>query len=162
MQEQATYTVDVDAAYREHMNMVYKIALSQTGDKNDANDVFQEVFLRLVAHSHKICSPEHLKAWLIRVTYNCSKKHFKQWRMRSAELTEDIPSPEPEENDALCAVLELPPKYRQVIHMFYYEELSIKQICEVLRAKESTVKSQLSRGRDLLREKLKGEFGYFD
>ena len=156
--EQNPYTVDADSALRDHADMVYKIALSQTRDRNDADDVFQEVFLRLVEHPQKITSAEHLKAWLIRVTLNCSKKHFRTWRIRSAELAEEIPYIAPEEHEVLYAVMELPHKYRTVIHLFYYEELSIKQICEALDAKESTVKSWLRRAREMLRESLKGEY----
>jgi RNA polymerase sigma-70 factor (ECF subfamily) len=159
LQKAEEYAVDVDAALREHSNTVYKIALSQTKNSNDADDVFQEVFMRLVTNSHKIVSKEHLKAWLIRVTLNCCKKHFKFWRTGNAELVEDIPYFTPEEHEAYYAVLALPQKYRTVIHMFYYEELSVKQISGILDTKESTVKSQLFRAREMLREALKGEFG---
>lgn len=159
MYEPEIYTVDIDAVLRQYSDTVYKIALSQVKNKNDADDVFQEVFLRLVKNSKPISSSEHMKAWLIRVTINCCKKHFKRWSSKTAELLEDIPYVTPEEHDIYYAVLELPPKYRSVIHLFYYEDLSIKQISDILNLKETTVKSQLSRGRDKLKEKLKGEFG---
>ena len=157
MQNPETYIADPEAALREFSDTVYRIALSQTKNKHDADDVFQEVFLRLVMHAHKIVSHEHLKAWLIRVTLNCCKKHFKSWRTGNTELIEDIPYITPEEHEVFYAVLALPQKYRAVIHMFYYEELSIKQISGILDTKESTVKSQLFRAREMLRETLKGE-----
>jgi len=158
MLKDETYTVDIDSAILDYSNTVYKIALSQTKNKNDADDVFQEVFMRLVSHSHKIQSDEHLKAWLIRVTLNCSKKHFRLWRTGNEELTEDVPYIMPEEQETMQAVLDLPLKYRTVIHLFYYEELTISEISKVLEVKESTVKSQLFRARGILRETLKGEF----
>ena len=155
--EAETFTVDIDAALQDYSDTVYKIALSQTKDRHDADDVFQEVFLRLITNLNKIQSREHLKAWLIRVTLNCCKTHYRVWRMRSAELIEDIPYITPEEHDIFYAVLELPQKYKTVIHLFYYEELSVKQIGEILDMKESTVKSQLFRAREMLRDALKGE-----
>ena len=154
-----TFAVDVESAIITHSDMVYKIALTQTKSKYDADDVFQEVFVRLVNNKSKITSEEHLKAWLIRVALNCSKNHFKMWKAADS-LVEDIPYITPEEHDVFYYVMELPKKYRTVIHLFYYEELSIKEISGTLKIKESTIKSQLSRGRDMLRERLGG--GYQD
>ena len=155
MQSDRPFAVDVEVALHKHSDMVYKIAFSQTKSKHDADDVFQEVFIRLVKHKEKIMSEEHLKAWLIRVAINCSKNHFKMWKA-VMPLDEDIPYVTPEEHDVLCAVMELPAKYRTVIHLFYYEELSVKEISSSLNIKESTIKSQLSRGRDMLREHYGG------
>jgi len=160
MSNTVSYTPDVNAAVTQHADTVYKIALARTGNQNDANDVFQEVFLRLVMHVDKISSDEHMKHWLIRVTINCCNKHFKLWRSHTTDIP-DLSVPfEPEEDDIYQAVLKLPPKYCNVIHLFYYEQLSIKEISEVLKLKETAVKSQLSRGRDKLREMLKGASGY--
>jgi RNA polymerase sigma-70 factor (ECF subfamily) len=153
------YAVDVDSALREYADMVYKIALSQTRNRYDADDVFQEVFLRFVTHTERITSEEHAKAWLIRVTLNCCKKHFRMWRRDTVELPENTPSMMPEEHEIIDSVLKLPHKYSVVIHLFYYESYSIREISSLLREKESTIKSRLSRGRGLLRETLKGEFG---
>ena len=150
--------IDVDGVLRQHSDMVYKIALSQTKNRADAEDVFQEVFLRLVKHQKKIQSEEHLKAWLIRVALNCCKKHFTRSK-REAALPLDIPRAAPRENGVYQAVLELPHKYRAVIHLFYYEGFSVKEIGELPNSKESTVKSRLFRGRAMLRERLRGEGG---
>ena len=153
------YAVDAAAALPQYSDMVYKIALSQTKKKYDAEDVFQEVFLRLVKHSGKINSEEHLKAWLIRVTLNCCKKHFRIWNAGPDILNDAASCMMPEEHDVYYAVLELPRKYRTVIHLFYYEELSVREIGAVLKVKETTVKSQLFRARGILRERLKEGFG---
>ena len=66
----------VEEAVEEYADMVYRIALVEVKNKTDAEDVFQEVFIRLVKHIHKLESREHITAWLIRVTVNCSKKHL--------------------------------------------------------------------------------------
>ncbi len=143
----------------KYFNMVYHLALSQTKDKNHADDVCQEVFLRFVKTDKTFKDEEHAKAWLIRVTINCSKNVFNNlWYKRTEPLSEDIVFETEEKSDIYYAVNELPPKYRTVIHLFYYEDLSIEQIAKYLKAKESTIKSQLHRGRELLKSKLKEGF----
>lgn len=143
----------------KYFNMVYKLALSQTKDKANTDDVVQEVFLRLLKGSTEFKSEEHIKAWLIRVTLNCSKNVFSNsWFKKTVPLSEEIVFESKEKSDVYYAVLELPQKYRTVIHLFYYEGFSVAEIAKVLETKESTVKSQLHRGREMLKEKLKGGF----
>ena len=143
----------------KYFDMVYHLALSQTKDKNHADDVVQEVFLRFVKTDKPFNDEEHAKAWLIRVTINCSKNVFNNsWFKKTEPLNEDIVFETKEESDVYYAVAELPAKYRTVIHLFYYEDLSVSQIAEYLKIKQSTVKSQLHRGRELLKSKLKEGF----
>ena len=143
----------------KYFDMVYHLALSQTKDKNHADDVVQEVFLRFVKTDKPFNDEEHAKAWLIRVTINCSKNVFNNsWFKKTEPLSEDIVFETKEESDVYYAVAELPVKYRTVIHLFYYEDLSVSQIAEYLKIKQSTVKSQLHRGRELLKSKLKEGF----
>lgn len=141
----------------KYFNTVYKLALSQTKSKTAADDVTQEVFLRYIKSEKDFESEEHLKAWLIRVTLNCVKSTFtSSWFKKTVPLSEefDIPTLMEEKSDVYYAVLELPPKYKAVIHLFYYEDLSIAQIAKYLGQKETTIKSQLHRGREMLKEKL--------
>ena len=106
-------------------------------------------------------SEEHIKAWLIRVTINCSKSSFtNSWEKKTVALTEDIPFEMPEEEEVYKVVGQLPKKYRAVIHLFYYEDLSVKEIARYLNSKESTIKSQLHRGRELLKNMLKGRYEF--
>ena len=109
-------------------------------------------------------SEEHIKAWLIRVTLNCSKSIFTtSWHKKTVPLSEreDMPVFDTnEKSDVYYAVAELPQKYRAVIHLFYYEDMSVEQISKYLKANPSTVKSQLSRGRKMLGEKLKGGYDF--
>lgn len=145
----------------EYFDMVYRLAYSQTKDKEHAEDVTQEVFLRFIKNEKPFESKEHIKAWLIRVTVNCSKSVFTaSWYKKTVPLTEDIPFETKEQSDLYSVVSELPQKYRTVIHLFYYEDLSVAQIARYLNSNESTVKSHLHRGRELLKSKLKG--GYED
>jgi RNA polymerase sigma-70 factor (ECF subfamily) len=149
---------DVEMLLDKYADMVYKIALNQMKNKSDADDIFQEVFLRLVEYRQKLQSEEHAKAWLIRVTINCCKKHFLSgWHKYSTPLDEAVLSAEKwEEKDQFLydAVASLPREQRIVIHLFYYEGYAVKEIVDILQMKEGTIKSQLFRARNSLREIL--------
>ena len=141
--------------------MVYRLALSQTGNVTNAEDVTQEVFLRFVEKRETLTSNEHIKAWLIRVTVNCSKSVFlNSWFKKTVPLTEEITFDTPEKSEVYYAVQSLPSKYRTAVHLFYYEDMSVKEIAECLKTKQSTVKSHLFRARELLRGKLKGGYDF--
>lgn len=143
----------------KHSNMVYRVALSQTKNKQDADDVFQEVFLRLIKKDPQFQNYEHEKAWLIRVTINCSKKIFSSaWFKKTSPLKDELSFTTKEKSDVYYAVIELPRKYRIVIYLYYYEEYSVLEMSQILSLKESTVKTHLYRGRKLLEEKLEGGF----
>lgn len=160
-----------------YSDMLFKIAYLRLMNMQDAEDVVQEVFYRYIQRTEGFADAEHEKAWLIKVTLNACRKIWRSaWnRHRSDEdviLSERFPVEErvqgPEESviaadDSrllLEAVKTLPTKYREVIHLFYYEELSIKEIGEVTGRKDSTVTSQLTRGRELLRKKLREEYDF--
>ena len=152
--------IDKRAMVEKFFDMIYKLALSQTKERDSADDVVQEVFLRFLKSDKEFESDEHIKAWLIRVTINCSHNVFSNsWTQKTTPLTEDIVFDTEEKGDVYYAVLELPQKYRAVIHLFYYEDMSIEEIAKALGSNASTVKSQLSRGRKMLREKLEGGYG---
>lgn len=155
--QKKTADVSDQTVIETYFNMVYKLALSQTKNKASADDVTQEVFLRYLKNTKHFESEEHRKAWLIRVTLNCSKNVFSNaWFQKTVPLSEELSFEEQETGDVYYAVLELPVKYRSVIHLFYYEDLSVEEISSILNRPQSTVKSQLFRGRELLRRKLTG------
>ena len=147
----------------KYFDTVYRLAFSQTQDKHKADDVLQEVFLRYIKTDKVFESEEHIKAWLIRVTVNCCKSiYLSSWFKKTVPLTEEhnLIFEIPEQSDVYSAVAKLPQKYKAVIHLFYYEDLSVKQIAEYLKIKESTVKSQLHRGREMLKSMLKERSEY--
>ncbi len=144
----------------KYFDMIYKLALSQTKNRESADDVVQEVFLRFLKSDKDFQSEEHIKAWLIRVTVNCCHNVFSNsWAQKTEPLTEDIVFDTEEKGDVYYAVLELPQKYRAVIHLFYYEDMSIEEISKALGSNQSTIKSQLSRGRKMLKNMLEGGYG---
>ena len=153
--------ITAQTAIDRYADMVYRLALSQMKNRTDADDLFQEVFVRLVSHVDTLESWEHVKAWLIRVTINCAKKHFDLYWNKNVDYIEDeerIRGEEayepPPEHPVREAVSKLPPKYRLGEDLYYYEELSIAEIAERTEQKEGTVKSQLHRAREMLKELL--------
>lgn len=150
-------------AIEKYGDMVYKIAMNQMKNRSDADDIFQEVFIKWMQHREDFSNDTHEKAWLIRVTINqCKNILTSSWNKKTDALGEEIQDTlvyeqEMEEESPLVQVLDkLPQKHRAVIHLFYYEELSIAEISQVLDEKESTIRTRLTRARRKLKSLLKG------
>ena len=143
---------------RFYSDMVYRLAFARTGIRHDADDVYEEVFLRYLKKKPKFQSEEHRRAWLIRVTINCSNTFLTSiWQRRTQELPEDLPFREQEDYQLYSYLQQLSAKYRSVIHLFYYEEMSVEEIGRFLHLKPSTVRTRLTRAREQLRQILKEE-----
>lgn len=137
--------------YGEYKNTVFSLAVSYLKNTDDAMDATQEVFIKLLDHTGEFDNKEHMKAWLIRVTVNYCKNILRSPRHAMSELPEDLPCEEKyEEKGLLAYVMQLPEKYRIPLHLFYYEEYSIKDIAQILGLPEATVKVRLHRGRNIL------------
>ena len=145
-----------DALARQHAAAVYRLAYIRTGSRADAEDIMQEVFLRLIRVKPIFSSQEHAKAWLLRVATNCVSDLFRlPWRKREEPLEENaVVFEEPEFGSVMDAVLSLPTRYRVPIHLHYYEGYSVTEIAAITGKSEGTVKSRLFRARSLLRDKL--------
>ena len=141
---------------RQYGPAVFRLAYARTGSRTDAEDIMQEVFVRLLRAKPEFTDREHARAWLLRVAANCANDWFRApWRRREGPLSEAIPAPEREEGGAVEAVLALPAQYRAVVHLYYYEGLRVAEIAKITGKSESAVKSRLFRARALLREMLK-------
>jgi len=139
-----------------YSTMVYRLAFSQTRNKSDADDIYQEVFLRYIRKKPQFETEEHKKAWFIRVTINCCKKMWvSAWIRKMAPIDETIVFETKEETNLHYELQKLPMKYRAVIHLFYYEDLSVEEISEILNQKPSTIRTQLTRARYKLKEIMK-------
>ncbi len=135
-----------------YADMVYRLAFARCGNKYDADEIFQEVFLRYVKKQPVFHDEEHCKAWLIRVTINCAKKlGASSWKRKTVPLVEELLWTEEEDLNLYYELQKLPPTYREVIHLFYYEDMSIDHISRVLKRKHSTIRTQLTRARAMLR-----------
>lgn len=156
---------DLSAIIDRYQSQVYGLALAKTGCRSDAEDVFQEVFLAYFQSGKVFREEEHRKAWLLRTTLNlCRRVTQSSWRKKTLPLTDsaDTPVPfrEPEENRVWQALAQLEESYRLPIYLFYFQELSTREIARVLSLRPGAVRMRLSRGREQLRVLLKGD--YFD
>jgi RNA polymerase sigma-70 factor (ECF subfamily) len=145
-----------------YKNTVFKVAYTYCKNTSDADDIFQEVFLRYFRRKPDFTDAEHEKAWFIRVTINCSKKLLlSSWFKRVKTLEDETLIFETaEQSELYYAVMDLPLKYRAVVHLYYYENYKIKQIAELTAQKETTVSTQLQRARQLLKTKLREDLLY--
>ena len=149
----------LEFAVKQHENTLYRAALAILADVQEAEDAVQDAFIAYLEKAPDFDGPEHEKAWLIRVTVNgCKSRLRAPWRRRTAPLLETYPAATREEGETLEAVLALPPQYRVPVHLYYYEELSVKETARVMGKSEQTVKSRLYRARAMLKERLKGAY----
>lgn len=147
----------LEETIEKYSNMVYRLAMARTRNIETSEDIYQEVFLRLARKMPEFENEEHKKAWLIRVTINCTKTILNSSFLKHrAELDENLSFETPERHDIYYAVFKLPIKYRTVVHLYYYENYSIKEISKILKVNENTIKSRLSRARKELEKFIKG------
>ena len=155
---------DIDKIVDKYSDLVYKLAFARTRQEHYAEEVYQEVFLRYIKAKPNFNDEDHEKAWFIRVTINCSNSFFQLInKFKYEEMREDIKSSieDKEVNFDLKFYLDkLPLKYRTVIHLFYYEDMKSKDISTYLNKKESTIRMQLKRGREMMKELIKGDEEY--
>lgn len=139
----------------KYSDTVYRIALTRCGSVENAEDVYQEVFVKYFQTNPKFNNEEHEKAWFIRVTINLSKNNVRLfWNKNVSELDENIIFESKEENDVFNVVNTLPQNYKTVIYLSYYEGYKVKEIADFMKVKEGTVKTWLFRAREILRKKL--------
>ncbi|MDE6889608.1 MAG: RNA polymerase sigma factor [Eubacterium sp.] len=143
-------------AVEKFSDMVFRIAYQQLFHTHDAQDVVQDVFLKLLRHQNKCFQDEeHLKAWLIRVTVNqcldCKKALVRRLTVPVERM--EYPS-DPQKQELLEELYELPADYRIVLYLYYYEQYTIKEIAQILGKKQNTVNSRLTRGRKRLKKQM--------
>ena len=145
--------------FEKFKNTVYSVVFNYVRNAEDAADLQQDVFVKLLGSNVEYESEEHIKAWLIRVSINMCKNHLRsQSRFSDVPLSEEIPAEVKEEfYDLFAMVLTLPEKYRIPLHLFYYEEYSVRQIAAAMELPEATVKIRLKRGREMLGKSLRKE-----
>lgn len=151
----------LELVIRRYADTVYRLAYAHMRNPADADDVFQDVFLRYAEKAPAFADEEHRKAWLIRVTVNRCRSHYRSgwWkRIVPLENAADAAALPPADPVLAHALDQLPPKYRTVIHLHYFENYTTDEIAELFAVPSSTVRTQLARGRRLLGKLLKGEY----
>ena len=142
---------------RRYMDMVFRLAFSYMKSASDADDVTQNVLLRLLRSTKPFESEEHARFWLVRVTMNeCKRALRSQWRKAGdiEEYANELHFETQEHSDLFYAVMELPEKYRTAIYLDYYEDYYTDEIARLTGTPAATVRTRLRRGRELLRAGL--------
>ena len=142
-------------SYRDRL---FAAAFQVCGNAADAEDAAQEALLRYHVSEKQFESEQHIRAWLLRVTINCAKNvsrsFFRRCCLPLEEYMDSLEFDSGESREIFREVMNLPEKYRLVIHLYYYEDYSVAEIGGILGLTESNVKVRLSRGRKLLKEAL--------
>lgn len=150
--------LSAEDAFRLYGDRVFSAAFSVTGNQADADDAVQDTYLRYCSYDKEFADEDHLRAWLLRVAINRARDQkrsfWEKHRVSWEDYMETLSFEAPEDKSLFEAVMSLPAKNRTVIHLFYYEDYSVARIAEILHSREGTVKSQLNRGRQLLKTKL--------
>ena len=159
MNNQSNRPVDLmEEIVKRNEDKIFRTALAIIGGKADAEDIVQDVFVKLFEKQPHFESAEHETAWLIRVTVNQCKNHLRSyWWKKTVPLLDTCPAQTDEQQEIMQVVTSLPSKYRIVIHLYYYEGYSAREVAEITKQKESTVREQLTRARRLLKKYLEGE-----
>lgn len=154
--------------YSRNADIVYRICFLRLKSAEDAEDAAQNIFLRYLKKPREFSDNEHEKAWFITSARNYCKDFFRfGGRLRRVDmesLPEQACEPAAEESELLEKLMSLPEKYREILYLYYYEDYPAKEIANLLGRNESTVRTQLSKGRErlkkLLQNERKGYYGY--
>lgn len=151
--------------FHEYKDDIYRLVFSYTKNFTDAEDITQNVFIKLYKHNKILKLNEvEIKKWLVRVAINECKSFFSSfWKKKISFLNQDDEEKlvsSTKNNSVLLEVLNLPEKYRITIYLYYYENYKIKEISKFLKISETNIQTILYRARNMLKEKLKGEWNY--
>ena len=133
---------EAERLVQTYSDMILRLSYTYLKSTQDAEDICQTVFLKLLTGGMVFDSPEHEKAWILRTAANACK----------------AAAPEPPDSAVLDAVMALPEKYREAVYLYYYEGYSVREVAALLGRSEAAVSAHLSRGRKSLRQTLGGEF----
>lgn len=144
--------MNIEKAVLKHSNMLYKICIVMLCNEQDTQDAVQDTFCRYLEKNPEFTSPEHEKAWLIRVATNICRDMLR-FKVRHPKISIDDLSYQlaaPEQKEILTELMELPPRQKIVIYLYYVDGYSVKEISGILKISESAVKKRLQRGRESL------------
>lgn len=159
---QSDVALQAERILKEQGNSILRCAYSYLHNMSDAEEILQDVLIQYMKTEPAFQNPQHEKAWLLTVAANLSKNRIKYHRLRETdELKEELASEQREDLSFVWeAVKNLPQTQREVIHLFYQEGFSTKEIAEILQRKEATVRTDLRRARLKLKEILKEEYDF--
>lgn len=147
--------LEIDELIEEYSNMILQIAYQNLFNKSEAEDITQEVFIKLIKNLKNLKSKEHIKAWIIRVTINLSKDYNKSfWNKNTTAIDEELKYFDEENRSVFKELSKLNPEYRNIIYLYYYQGYKITEISEILSMNQNTVSSYLTRARKELKNIL--------
>lgn len=151
--------MNLEKIYDQYSDMLFRLSYSMLQSREDAEDVLQDVFVKILSRPFDFNSAEHERAWLVRVTLNRCHDVLRKKKIRRYTPLEDIVSLPAEEKDmsVLREVQALPSDKREVVLLRYFEDFSVQEIAEILHITPSAVKMRLARARELLKEILNYE-----
>ena len=145
-----------------YQGSLFAAAFNVCKNAQDAEDVVQDTFVQYYTTKKEFESEQHIRAWLMRVAVNKAKNVNRTfWRRNKISIEdymETLVFETPAVETLFETVMQLPEKYRIVIHLYYYEEYAVREIAQILKLSESNVKIRLSRGRAMLKETLKEDW----
>ena len=155
-----------DYAVEQYTTYLLKLSYLNVRDKQTAEDIVQDVFIKLYEKFGDIIPLEHTKSYLVTMTMNRCRDYFKSWHYRKIQLTEVFSreakteptyefTEDETQSELIQAILNLPINYREVIVLYYYDEQSTNEIAKTLSIPVGTVKTRLQRARQLLKEHIK-------
>lgn len=150
---------DIEEIYNRHVEIIYRVCFIFMKNPTDTEDALQATFTKLLEYSGEFQNEQHEKAWLITVASNICRNNLKHWFRKTVDISSlslADEKAEPEVKRTLRDVLNLPEKYKIPIYMYYYEGYKSKEIAEILNKNESTIRSYLRTGRELLKIDMAG------
>lgn len=158
----------IDEIMNQYGQEILQLAYSYVNNKAIAEDLTQDIFVKCYKNLHTYSGKAKLRTWLWRIAINHCKDFHRSWYQKNVviageelpingtkkELVEQTVIQREEDDELISAIMKLPIKYREVIYLFYYEELPIKEIAAVTETGVNTVKTRLRRAKELLKERL--------
>ena len=151
---------NIEEVYNRYKKTVYRVSFSYLKNAEDTKDAVSEIFLKLMQKKFIFQTAEHEKAWLLRTTINYCKNFLKNWRRTEVNIDDydNIEGENPfDGNEILSAVMDLPDKYKYVIHLCYYEGYTSEEISRILKKPHSTIRYHLQEARKILKGVLENE-----
>lgn len=163
---------DKEAVLNDLMNTygqdILRLVYSYVNDKAMAEDLTQEIFVKCYKSLHTYKGNANIKTWLWRIAINHCKDYLKSWHNKyvivsenestnnntNKEMIEQLVIQREDDHQLVIAIMNLPIKYREVLYLFYYENLSLKELSVLIGKNENTVKTRLRRAKELLKERL--------
>ncbi|MGE7021658.1 RNA polymerase sigma factor [Solibacillus cecembensis] len=159
--------MDIEQCIHTYGDYLYRIAFIYTKDRSAAEEVVQDVFFNYYRKGHQFQGDATLKTYLVKMTINRSYDYLRSWKNKkhifleilqgTAKGNDQIYVEKELRGEVTAAVLALPVKDREVLLLYYYEEMTVTEIAALLELAVSTVKSRLQRAREKLKPKLKME-----